>query len=140
MTPRRLKIDKLNWRENTLQELQEKIDEYIPVGRKNAISRKQLETYTGSTDRMNRIAIQKSEAKIINIGNGYYIPDMNDPVDVSELQVYLASEYAKAMTSINKLMIKFGDIATPDAIQTYIDTTVLTTPGVIEPEPEIEIE
>ena len=54
------------------------IEEYIPFGQKNAISRKRLSGMTGLPDRQNRkmIEIARRTVPIINLqdGNGYFRP------------------------------------------------------------------
>lgn len=80
----------------------------IPIGHENAVSRKYLVTKTGLKDRAIRKAIEISDAPIINLGYGYFIPDENDPIDQSEAIAYCAQERARAQTIINKMMAKFG--------------------------------
>lgn len=80
----------------------------IPVGHANAVSRKYLVAKTGLKDRAIRKAIEISDAPIINLGYGYFIPDENDPVDQSEAMAYCAQERARAQTIVNKMMAKFS--------------------------------
>ena len=66
--------------------------EFIPYGQKDQpITRENLCLLTGLDDRSVRDAIShaKREYPIINVGNGYYIPD--DPDDPN-LQAYLLKE------------------------------------------------
>ena len=78
--------------------------EYIPKGRKNAISRRQLAIRTGITDRKLRRYIQ--EAKLTNViastddGSGYFIPEEND---YNEVLAYRRREKAKALSIIQTL-------------------------------------
>lgn len=69
---------------------------YIPKGRKNAVTREQLIILTGLCDRRVRREIAKArrEYVIINLQNnrGYYQPDMNDLADVSEIRQYVEQE------------------------------------------------
>ena len=70
------------------------IAEVVPVGHANAVSRKYLSSKTGLSDRMLRRAIERSDAPIINLGYGYFIPDPADTVDLSEQDAYCAKEQA----------------------------------------------
>lgn len=56
------------------------IEQFIPVGSKNAIKREDLRILSGLPDRKLRDAINKSEALIINMqdGSGYFIPADNE--------------------------------------------------------------
>lgn len=80
----------------------------IPVGHGNAVSRKYLASVTGMSDRMVRKAIECSEKPIINLGYGYFIPDMADAVDRSEVAAYCAQERARVRTIEEKLENKFA--------------------------------
>lgn len=77
--------------------------DYIKVGHRNAISRKDLRLLTGLGDRKIRSDIQHLRATlpIINSGAGYYIPNSEDPIDKAEARRYLLTERAKAK-EINK--------------------------------------
>lgn len=90
------------------------ITEYIPTGHANAISRKMLAAKTGKDDRANRRAIEESDAPIINTGNGYFIPDPNDPIDMSEAHAYIAIERARARSIEEKIQAKFHDFDTQE--------------------------
>lgn len=65
-----------------------KIEDYIPVGKENAISRYELERMTGLPDRINRRLILKARKKIVPIiaseKGGYYIT-----YDISEIEAFL---------------------------------------------------
>ncbi len=66
--------------------------DFIPYGKTdNPITREQLVQLTGLEDRAVRKAICEAKCKypIINVGNGYYIP--NDPDDPN-LKVYILKE------------------------------------------------
>ena len=58
------------------------IENYIPFGKENAVSRKQLVNVTGFTDRKVRYLISKArrEHPIINLsdGSGYYRPTIEE--------------------------------------------------------------
>lgn len=70
--------------------------EYIPVGHKNPVTRESLCMSTGLSDRNIRKLISEARrtAPIVNVqnGNGYYIPDMQDPVDKSQLSHFVKQE------------------------------------------------
>lgn len=76
------------------------IIKHIPVGHDNAITRQELMYRTGVSDRGVRALIEQARKKtpIINagIGNGYFIPDMKNPVDRALLRSYLHQEKARA--------------------------------------------
>lgn len=55
-----------------------RIQDYIPVGQRNAISRERLSINTGLPDRDVRRLIELSDELIINLGNGYFIPDKGE--------------------------------------------------------------
>ncbi|MGO5051446.1 hypothetical protein ACTQ6A_02845 [Lachnospiraceae bacterium LCP25S3_G4] len=88
-----------------------KIHEIIPVGHENAIDRKEIARRTGLSDRKNRALIEeawiKENVAIINIGNGYYIVDQNDPYDVRELMQYLGLEGSRRASISKKLEIGY---------------------------------
>lgn len=73
------------------------IEDLIPFEKRNAISREELCRITGLNDRDVRrlISEAKSErgAYIINIGNGYFFPTVEEAL---ELQSYIKQEEAKA--------------------------------------------
>lgn len=50
------------------------IEDYIPFGAKNAVTRGQLCIQTGLSDRKIRELIEKSNVLIINLGSGYFQP------------------------------------------------------------------
>lgn len=76
------------------------IVKHIPVGHEHAITRQELMYFTGLTDRGVRAMIEQARKKtpIINAGNGdgYFIPDMKNPVDRALLRGYLLQEKARA--------------------------------------------
>lgn len=106
------------------------IEDYVPTGHENAVSREFLEKQIGASDRMIRRAISESSAPIINVGGGYFIPDMNDPVDVVDLRGYVLQEQARVKSLQDKIAEKFADLV-PDLIPTQ------EAPEAEEPEPEI---
>ena len=63
------------------------IVDYIPVGHTKAVTREQLSDRTGLGDRDVRRAIHEArrDTVILNIGGGYYRPDLRDPVDREEV-------------------------------------------------------
>ena len=87
------------------------IESYIPVGHENAVSRQMLEKMTGVNDSIIRRAIAESTQPIINSGNGegYYVPDMNDPVDVANLRAYVLQEQARVRSLQDKIALKFQE-------------------------------
>lgn len=74
------------------------ITDYIPTGRKNAITRKELCRITGLSDRQARehIAQARRNTPIINLqdGDGYFIPNPSDNSDMSLLKRYVRQEEA----------------------------------------------
>lgn len=65
---------------------------YIGYGRLNAKTRSELCKQLNLTDRVIRRLIHDERIKgvpIINVGNGYYFPDMEDEKDVEELSNYI---------------------------------------------------
>lgn len=59
--------------------------DYIGIGKNNAVTRKQLETLTGQSDRVNRRQIEdlRAQGEIIcndQDGKGYYLPETLDEV------------------------------------------------------------
>lgn len=72
------------------------IVQYIPTGRENAISRKQLMILTGLSDRKIRAEIHNArrENVILNLqdGSGYYLPDMDSEADVAEIRRFVNQE------------------------------------------------
>jgi len=93
------------------------IEEYIPTGSKNAISRDYLSKKLGMTDRAIRKAIAESDVPIINLGYGYFIPNMNDEYDRHEALVYCQQEINRIRSLQEKVNNKF------DALLTEIATT-----------------
>lgn len=55
-----------------------RIHELIPVGQRNAISRENLCIKAKMSDREVRKLIEMSDVLIINLGNGYFIPEKNE--------------------------------------------------------------
>lgn len=86
------------------------IVQVIPVGRNNAVSRKYLVSKTGMCDRAVRQAIADSDAPIINLGYGYFVPDANDETDMTEMRSYYAQEIQRVESLQGKLHTKFGNI------------------------------
>lgn len=73
--------------------------DYIPTGKRNAVTRTQLCIRTGLSDRLVRKAIHDARRKIpiINLsnGDGYYIPDMNIPEEQNELLHFVRQEQSR---------------------------------------------
>ena len=86
------------------------ITNVMPIGHENAVSRKYLASKTGMSDRAVRRAIEISNEPIINLGYGYFIPDMTNAVDCSEVASYIAQERARINALEEKLDRKFSSI------------------------------
>ena len=75
------------------------IVDYMPTGRKNAITRKELCRITGLSDRQARehISQARRNTPIINLqdGDGYFIPDPSDNGDMNLLKRYVRQEEAR---------------------------------------------
>lgn len=73
--------------------------DYIPTGRKNAVTRLNLTRVTGLSDRQVRRAIHyaRRDIPILNMqnGKGYFIPDMNDTIDAGLLKAYVLQEESR---------------------------------------------
>ncbi len=82
------------------------IIDYIPVGRNNAVSREMLSVATGLDDRTIRNMIHESrrESPILNMqdGRGYFLPDLNDSVEVDLLETYVRQENARLRNMIHE--------------------------------------
>ena len=70
--------------------------EFIPVGKRNAVSRRYLKDITHIPDRKLRNLIHQARRKIpilnLSDGRGYYIPDMNTEEDRQALVQYVRQE------------------------------------------------
>lgn len=81
------------------------IAEYIPMGYENRVSRSELRRRTGQSDRMIRRGIQyeneNGDETIINLGDGYFIPDPDK--DAALLKSYIDREFMRAMQIGKKL-------------------------------------
>lgn len=86
------------------------LNDFIPIGHDNAISREYLAKKIGVNDRILRKMIEVSELPIINLGYGYFIPDMENEVDVCELNKYIAQERSRISSIVSRLERKFTDI------------------------------
>ena len=108
------------------------IEDIIPIGRKNAVSRKYLVSITGLNDRLVRRAIENTNAIIINTGKGYFIPNFEDENDVKEFRTYINQENAR-IHSINNKLAKFNEIYNEHyPVENVINETATQTE--IEPE------
>lgn len=79
------------------------ITEYIPYGRENAISRKELIQKTKLTDRQVRHSIQLARDNgelILNLSNGYY---RARETDIDELTAQYFVDRARALTVLKRL-------------------------------------
>ena len=80
------------------------IENYIPFGYKNRISRDALSAITHQNDRKNRkemeTALLERKVLIVNIDNGYFKPD-GSPEDTLKAKAYLFREQART-TSCSK--------------------------------------
>lgn len=86
------------------------LETLIPVGRENARQRKDLVSFTGINDRVIRRAIEESDLPIVNNGYGYFIPDLTDPGDVTELRAYINQERRRMASIAEKIHMKFSAI------------------------------
>lgn len=74
----------------------------IPVGHEHPVKRP---LGNPSLDRKLRAAIEQANRNgdcIINIGSGYFRPDLNDEIDGAYLAAYLTKEAAKSETMYKK--------------------------------------
>lgn len=85
------------------------IEDYIPIGHKNAISRKSLISKLNIQDRNIRELISQSPELIVNIGKGYFIVDFLDPKDIEYARQYVSSENAR-ISAIQQKLYKFRGI------------------------------
>lgn len=73
--------------------------DYIPTGKVNAITREYLCQATGMNDRKVRehIAIARREAPIVNLsgGQGYYVVDVNNALEMAELKHFIKQEESR---------------------------------------------
>ena len=81
-----------------------KIEDYIPEGRANAISREELVLRTGLPDRQVRKMIETARETgcIINLqdGEGYYIPTKEERIDV---QTWYRAQRSRAIGVLKSL-------------------------------------
>lgn len=82
-----------------------KIEEYIPCGYENRVTREDLVRRTGLTDREVRRAIELSELPIINVGKGYFVATSSD-IDKTCVKIYVTKEVAR-IKSISRKLKKF---------------------------------
>ena len=87
----------------------EHVENIIPIGYKNAITRPILCKKLGITDRTLRMLIEQSNSPIINVGTGYFIPNPDNAKDMQLLHNYVASEQARIKSIANKLT-KFDEL------------------------------
>ena len=76
-----------------------KIEEFLPVGNENPVTRKILVERTGCTDRdvrdMIADAFIQRRVPIVNLGKGYYIADLKTVEGAHDLALYLAQETSR---------------------------------------------
>lgn len=76
------------------------LEDIIPVGKENAISRNMLRTRSGLSDRAMREQISETRryVPIINdqSGIGYYIPDIESQEDIMAAEKFLKQEEGRA--------------------------------------------
>lgn len=81
------------------------IEDYIPFGYANKISRTDLEILTGTSDRINRRsiaeALEERNVVIANVDGGYFRPTESE-VDRLMLNNYIRKESARAYSCISK--------------------------------------
>lgn len=82
------------------------IEDYIPIGYENRVSREFLAAQLGATDREIRKAIAEAQEPIINVGGGYFLPGDNEKDQLCK-RIYIRKELARIKTLNNKLR-KFG--------------------------------
>lgn len=82
----------------------------IPVGRENAVTRKQLADQTGLNDRTVRELIEKARwtTAVINLqdGHGYYQPDASDLGEIQDAKAYrrlMISRIASELVAVRTL-------------------------------------
>lgn len=79
------------------------ISQVIPVGNENAVTKSTIMNFTGFNERLVRDLIQQSETLIINVGDGYFIPNMEDEKDVHFVNIYYNREKNRARTQLKKV-------------------------------------
>lgn len=79
------------------------ISQIIPVGYESRVSREALMIFTGMPDRKVRKLIEESKAPIVNIDDGYFIPDMDNPVDKIYMRAYYMREIKRAQSILRKV-------------------------------------
>ena len=87
------------------------IENYIPKGHRNAVSRSYLSSVTGLSDRLVKREIEESEELICNIGEGYF--RYLDESDLPYIREYIRKEDARKRTlsgKIRKLTKKYGEL------------------------------
>lgn len=79
------------------------IEDYIPFGYANRLSRDYLKALTGKSDRINRVemkeALLERNVLIVNIDNGYFRPDGSDG-DRLKAKAYVRREDKRKSTFI----------------------------------------
>lgn len=79
------------------------IAEIIPTGYESRVSREWLVIMTGMSDRTIRQMIEASEMPIVNIDDGYFVPDMRSQKDRAFMKYYYARESKRARSVMRKL-------------------------------------
>ena len=100
------------------------IENVIKTGHNNALTRAYLTKLTGLSDRMLRRAIALSTKPIVNNGYGYFVADINDPIDRSEAHAYRAQERARIQSTIDKMDAKFSDFDNEPSQEFELDNDI----------------
>ena len=78
-----------------------KIEDYIPFGHENKVTRKYLVAVTGMTDREVRLGIANARInrRVMIVPNkGYFRPRTHDTTDAHLMQVFIAQEVQRKKT------------------------------------------
>lgn len=89
------------------------IQDFVPTGRKNAISRHFLSVISGKDDRNVRKEIAEARLQGIPIiytpNGGYYMPDLNNEEDRQEFVIFIKKERSRAREII-KSVVKLEEV------------------------------
>lgn len=100
------------WADFRAQELFDR----IPAGHAEPLRRPK----NGNIDRLLRDKVTDAnctDTTIINVGNGYYKPDLHDPVDLKEFKEYISKDRSRA----KKINIKINAMLKRAELQDQID-------------------
>ena len=100
---------------------------YIPNGRENRISRIEIRHYAGMDDVSVRKAIAKAslDVPVINTGDGYYIPDFNDPEEREQARKYAKMMKRRAYSELARARVIDGCIGVYDGGNAYKSARML---------------